>query len=88
MKEVKCEHCQTWTDGNLEKCQHCSGMLNEKQKVELESRIVDSGTIPIIKINSDDSLPVKGGKHIIRVGQLIFLSIISTIAAIASSTVH
>ncbi len=88
MKEVKCEYCQTWTDGNLEKCQHCDGILYEDRIKELASRDIDSGTVPIIKINPDDSLPIKGGKHFLRIGQLIFMSIISTIAAIASSTVH
>lgn len=88
MKEIKCLKCNTWNKGESEKCSSCSSVLLQDDIDERNSRDINSGTIPIIKIKEDDSLPIKGVKHIARVGQLIFLTIISFIAAMASSTVH
>jgi len=89
MKEVKCEHCNQWTNGLHEYCEHCHGLLHEKEIKEKEAlRKLDNVQIPFIKINDDDPFYTRIWKSIFRFGQIVFFLIISLIAYIASSTVH
>ena len=89
VKEIRCEHCSTWTDGYQDYCGHCGGKLHEKHLGEREERqATELRIIPLIKINPDAPFYKKGFLHVVRFIQLIFLSIISVIAAIAGSTLH
>lgn len=88
MKHYKCEHCKQWTDGDQTHCEHCGGRLRDQYHRDMEERRKNEIRIPIMKLDPEDSLPTRIGKHLIRYGQLIFLTIISIIASIASSTVH
>lgn len=89
MKEVKCEHCSYWTNGKLEHCNYCGKRLNDRhlsEREELEAK--PDITIPLIKIDPETPFIKKGFLQVLRFLQLIFFSIISSIAAMASSTVH
>lgn len=89
MKEIRCEHCHAWTDGYQEFCGHCGGKLHEKHLNEIKEREnIELRGIPVVKINPDAPFFTKGFLQVVRFIQLIFLSIISLIASIASSTVH
>lgn len=89
MKEIRCEHCNAWTDGYQEYCGHCGGRLHEKHLNEIKEREAQEyGGIPMVKIDPDAPFFKKGFLQVVRFLQLIFLSIISLIASIASSTVH
>jgi hypothetical protein len=89
MKEIRCEHCSEWTDGNQEYCGHCGGKLHEKHLDDIKERqATELRVIPVIKINPDAPFYKKGFLHVVRFIQLIFLSIISVIAAMAGSTLH
>lgn len=89
MKEIRCEHCNEWTDGYLEYCGHCGGKLHEKHLNEIKEReAIELRGIPLVKINPEAPFYKKGFLQVVRFIQLIFLSLISLIASIASSTVH
>ncbi len=89
MKESKCEHCGNWTDGNATHCSYCGGMLKEDYIKEREALKAQSPTgLPFIVIPDDDPWYKKSGKYVVKFGQIIFFTIISFIAAMASSTVH
>jgi hypothetical protein len=89
VKEIRCEHCSSWTDGYQDYCGHCGGKLHEKHLDEMEERqATELRIIPLIKINPDAPFYKKGFLHVVRFIQLIFLSIISVIAAMAGSTLH
>lgn len=89
MKEVKCEHCKQWTDGNLKICQHCGGILNEKYIIEKEELAkVESGMkFPLIEIDENDPILLKMGKHVVRAGQVVFFAIVTAVAYLAAGTV-
>lgn len=89
MKEIRCEHCNAWTDGYKEYCEHCGGKLYEKHLNEIKEREgIELRGIPVVKIDPNAPFYKKGFLQVIRFIQLIFLSLISLIASIASSTVH
>ena len=88
MKEVICEHCRKWTDGELTHCLHCKGLLNAQYLKEREELAKQKTGLPLIEIDPEAPWPTRLGKHIARLGQLIFFAILSIIAAMASSTVH
>ncbi|HAD97218.1 MAG TPA: hypothetical protein DCG19_07405 [Cryomorphaceae bacterium] len=89
MKESKCEHCGFWTNGKLEKCNYCGGILNEAYHAEREQlKKAEGMKIPFIQIHADDHWFVKMYKSVFRFGQLVFFMIITFLAMIASSTVH
>lgn len=89
MKEVKCEHCSYWTDGNEENCQYCGGVLNARYKAEKEElEKVETGMkFPLIEINEDDPILIKAGKYVIRAGQIVFFAIVTFVAYLAAGTV-
>lgn len=89
MKEVKCEHCKLWTDGELLSCKHCGGTLNEKYLAEKEELgKVESGMkFPLIEINDDDPVLLKMGKYVVRAGQVVFFAIVTFVAYMAAGTV-
>ena len=89
MKEVKCEHCGHWTDGKLEHCQHCGGLLNEKYITEQkEMEKVETGMkFPLIEIDENDPILIKWGKYVIRAGQVVFFAIVTAVAYLAAGTV-
>lgn len=89
MKEVKCEHCGQWTDGMQEHCQHCNGLLNEKYIAEKkEQEKVETGMkFPLIEIDENDPILLKGGKYVIRAGQVVFFAIVTAVAYLAAGTV-
>lgn len=89
MKETKCEHCGFWTNGNLEDCNYCGKRLNDRQLTEQEElEKVELKGMPLIKIDPETPFIKKGFLQVLRFIQLIFFSIISMVAAMASSTVH
>lgn len=89
MKETKCEHCGFWTNGNLEDCNYCGKRLNDRHLTEQEELgKVELKGMPLIKIDPESSFVKKGFLQVLRFIQLIFFSIISMVAAMASSTVH
>lgn len=89
MKEVKCEHCQFWTDGHQTHCSYCGGLLHAKQLAEKEAlEKVEFKGMPLLKINPDDPFIKRGFMQVVRFIQLIFFAFISSIAAMAGSTVH
>lgn len=89
MKESKCEHCGFWTDGKLENCNYCGKRLNDRHLNEMAEReAVELRGLPLLKVPEDAPFYTKGFIHVLRFIQLIFLSIISMVAAMASSTVH
>ncbi len=88
MAEIKCEHCGTWTDGNVPNCVHCGGRHGDKYLKEREELEKIKTGLPLIEIDPHEALPKKVIKHIARFGQLIFFGLISIIAAMAASTVH
>ena len=89
MKEVKCEHCGYWTNGLEDKCQYCGGVLNEKYLAEQEELgKVESGMkFPLIEIHEDDPILLKGGKYVVRAGQVVFFAIVTFVAYLAAGTV-
>lgn len=88
-KQIKCAHCQEWNDEKEKNCIQCGKMINEVYLKEKEILSRAKGmTLPLIEIREDDNFILKGVKSVFRVGQLIFFAIISTIAAMAASTVH
>lgn len=89
MKETKCEHCGFWTNGNLADCNYCGKRLNDRQLTEQEElEKVELKGMPLITIDPDTPFIKKGFLQVLRFIQLIFFSIISMVAAMASSTVH
>lgn len=89
MKETKCEHCGFWTNGNLEDCNYCGKRLNDRQLTEQETlEKVELKGMPLIEIDPETPFIKKGFLQVLRFIQLIFFSIISMVAAMASSTVH
>gem|GEM_PF-1697048 len=89
MKEVKCEHCGFWTDGHQSHCQFCGQRLNAAHFEEKEKRAKEEFRgIPFIKIPPNAPFYVKGFRYVILFFQLVFASIISLVAAMASGTVH
>ena len=89
VKEIRCEHCNTWTDGYQEYCGHCGGKLHEKHLNEIKEReAIELRGIPLVRLNPDAPFYTRGFLQVIRFIQLIFLTIISLIASMASSTVH
>lgn len=88
MKEVKCEHCQRWTNGDNTHCAYCGGRFQEVYHKEREELAKQDFSLPLIKIKPDDPWLKRQANQMIRIGQLIFFTIISMIAAMASSTVH
>jgi hypothetical protein len=89
VKEVKCEHCGLWANGLLPNCSHCHKRLNDQHLNEIEAlKKNELRGIPLIKIDPESPFILRGFLVVLRFIQLIFLSIISMIAAMASSTVH
>lgn len=89
MKEVKCEHCHFWTDGDKADCHYCGRRLREEEHREREERAAQEfRTMPFVKIKPDDHFVRKGFKYVILFLQLIISSVVSFIAALASGTVH
>lgn len=89
MKETKCEHCGFWTNGHLENCNYCGKRLNDRHLSEKDQReSLEIKGLPLIKIDPDTPFIKKGFLQVLRFIQLIFFSIISMVAAMASSTVH
>ena len=89
MKEVKCEHCGLWTDGNLDKCTSCDGIHNERQIKEKEVLSqMKPAEIPLIKIHPNDHWFLKIFKSIFRFVKIMFLVIISVLAYMSSSLAH
>jgi len=89
VKETKCEHCGFWTNGKLDNCNYCGKRLNDRHLSEIEEREqVELRGMPLIKIDPDAPFIKKGFMQVLRFIQLIFFSIISVVAAMASSTVH
>ncbi len=89
MKEVKCEHCKQWTDGNLQECKHCGGVLNEKYLTEKEelAKVETGMKFPLIEIDEDDPVLLKMGKYVVRAGQVVFFAIVTAVAYLAAGTV-
>lgn len=89
MKEVKCEHCGMWTNGDLEHCNYCNGLLNErtiKEQIELSKQ--KPAELPLIKIDPNEPWSARFIKSIFRFGQIVFLVIISVLAYMSSSLAH
>jgi uncharacterized membrane protein YvbJ len=89
MKEIKCEACGSWQKADQTTCSHCGHAFVDQLMVEREERREkEINPFPIIDIPEGESFSNKLWKKPIQWAQLIFISILSTIAAIASSTVH
>jgi len=89
VKEVKCEHCGFWTNGEDANCHYCAQRLNNRDLTEQEQLEKEPlKGLPFIELKPDDPFIVKGFKHTLRFLQLIFTTLISMIGAMASSTVH
>ncbi len=89
MTEVKCPNCQSWTPKDEGVCNNCKNDLTksfEKERDEMISK--PSAGLPLIEISEDDPPLMRLGKRGVRMAQLIFFSVISIIAGMASSTVH
>lgn len=78
-RERKCEHCNQWTDGNLDRCNYCGLVLDQETKKENEARKLKVPEPPLIKINEDDHLLVKGFKRIVQFHQLVFYWIVTIV---------
>lgn len=77
MIEIKCPQCKKWNFGRPEHCTHCNHSFFEKEKKELmERKSWKEFSMPVIKINPEDSPLLNFFKHIIRIHQLIFLAIV------------
>lgn len=89
MKQTKCPYCNTWNEGDRDICDSCKKDMFLKEKEDLAKRhAADTNYMRMVPINENDGLLQKLWKHPVRIAQLIFMGIISIIAAIASSTVH
>ena len=89
MKQVKCPHCNNWTPVVDNSCSHCGKELHDTYAAEREERsLKEKNSLPVMEVPDTDSLLQKLWKKPVQWAQLIFLSVISLIAAIASSTVH
>lgn len=89
MKQIKCPHCGHWTHTDDERCDICKSQLIDFHHEERKQREqTEINSLPILEINEDDPSITKLWKRPVQIAQLIFFSIISVIAAIASSTVH
>ncbi len=89
MNEKKCKQCGTWNDSKNSHCINCETAFVDVRSSErsLQEK-TELNPFPMLSILSDDSVFTKIWKVPVMIGQLIFLSILSVIAAIASSTVH
>jgi hypothetical protein len=89
MKEVKCRNCGHWNPADKEICEECKRPLREEkyQPKENDPRQREV-KLPLWQLKDSDNPLLRGTKHTVRFGQLIFFTIISFIAAMASSTVH
>ncbi len=88
MHEIKCDHCNEWTPGNLKHCQHCGGELRHEEKRERSERKKKGDLKPeLIKIHPDDAWYVVMAKHIGRLGQIIFYLIVSILVWVTTWTV-
>lgn len=89
MKQIKCPHCGYWTDTDDGRCDICNSQLIDFHDEERRKRVeTEKNSLPIIEIHEDDPGITRLWKRPVQIAQLIFFSIISVIAAIASSTVH
>lgn len=89
MKQIKCPHCGHWTHVDDDKCDICNSVLIDHHHEERKEReTTERNSLPIIEITEEDSSITRLWKRPVQIAQLIFFSIISVIAAIASSTVH
>ncbi len=87
MKQVKCEHCKKWTNGELKACEFCQGRLNEKYLEEQEEmKKVDVRVkMPLLKIDPQSPWYIKLPLHLVRIGQIIFLAIVTFLAYMGAS---
>ena len=88
MKQVKCEHCGRWTNGNASHCEHCGGRLQEAYHTEREERKERDKGIELVEVNPDDPWHRRTHKKITRYGQFVFLILLSILATIVAITVH
>lgn len=89
MEEVKCKLCGTWNPRSNEHCKTCDAKFEDARTSELALREkTERNPFPILTIRPDDNVLTKVWKVPVMIAQLIFISILSVIAAIASSTVH
>lgn len=89
MKELKCRKCGHWNASGEEQCQECGAVLPEDKYQALpDDPRHHAMKLPLWELKDDDHPVKRGTKHVVRFGQLIFFTIISFIAAMASSTVH
>lgn len=89
MKQIKCPHCNHWTNVDDDRCDICQSQLIDFHHEERQEREKsEKNSLPIIEISEEDSPLTKLWKRPVQIAQLIFFSIISLVAAIASSTVH
>lgn len=89
MKQIKCNQCGNWNkEGDLA-CAKCATLLSDEYQKEREERLVfERNPLPVLDVPEDASFFEKLWKKPIQWGQVVFLSILSAIAAFASSTVH
>ena len=89
MKQIKCPHCGSWTSLTDEKCDICQSHVEDLHREERKQREhTEKNSLPILEINEDDTPISRLWKRPVQIAQLIFFGVLSTIAAIASSTVH
>ncbi len=81
LNERKCDKCGKWSDGEKYFCNHC-GVLMDEERLEEEKKRHESQeglAVALIKIYPTDHIIVKGIKHIIRIGQIIYFAILTFI---------
>jgi uncharacterized membrane protein YvbJ len=89
MKQLKCASCGNWNSAEAVVCSSCATPISDSYAKEQEERLVfERNPLPIMDVPEDASFFEKLWKKPLQWGQLIFLSILSIIAAFASSTVH
>lgn len=86
VKEVKCENCKEWTDGNVSNCSHC-GYLLQKKYIESQQKVAEQPDFefPWIEIGEKDFFLLKGLKYVVRGGQAVFFGIVTVFAYIVAS---
>lgn len=88
MKEIKCEHCGEWVKTDQAICPNCGGRFQDVYHREREEMAKVEPSIGLVKIDPESPWLKKKALQFVRIAQLIFFAIVSTIAAIASSTAH
>ena len=84
--EIRCEHCNNWTNARKKRCEHCGEYAKKvyhQKKVKKEDPLKPQ----LISISENDPILIKLGKYAIRFSQIVFYMIVAFVIYLSSITV-